>query len=657
MNAMSTRRTLLALSLPALALRVLYLLEIRKVLFFDHPVLDALEYVKWGREVAAGHLLWPEVRIHGPLYPFFLGAVFAISPDNYLLVGLLQAVVGVGSAWIAARIAADLTEGLFAPIVAFCAIAFGWIFVYYDGQWMPTTIIVFLDLLGAWMTLRAWGPEGRTRHAVGAGFALAGSALAWGPGLALLLIAPFCIALSRPPMLARWKRAGACLLAGGALLAPVMGWNHHLAGKWGLTQGNAWLNVYVGNNPNADGLPSVRPGIAWEELTQRELKDPETYKMGTYFYWTEHSVDALRLTGKKILLVGSNEEGDPSQDIAYFRTASHALSLPWPSTGVLIPLGVVGLVAGLRDARGRRIAALGLAASAVPIAFSVCARYRLPFEALSLPLAAALLARLVRGPCGAAHTAACGAVLALGVVAFLDPAHAGDARLFRTHDYAARELLAMDRLPEALSEVEKELRSGGRDLESMYDAAVIHLAAGHREQANRLLYKLEIPNEFGEPDEDAWLFLQRGWRQIRAGGEWFLERKRPEDALTAMRYPSAWIPDYHPVIRSLIGEALRRLGRLDEAITQLSCATGVNPPIPDAWVSLGAVYGQQKEYAKAAGTLEHAVELAPGNAQAWYNLAVADHFLGRGDAALRAAERARDLGHPDGEKLLGVLRK
>ncbi len=646
---MTTRRVLLALSLPALALRILYLLEIRKVLFFDHPVLDALEYVRWGREIASGRLLWPEVRIHGPLYPFFLGAVFAISPDNYLLVGLLQAVVGVGSAWIAAMIAKELAEGLLAPVVAFCAIAFGWIFVYYDGQWMPTTFIVFLDLLGAWMTLRAWSTEGQMRHAAGAGLAFAGSALAWGPGIAFLPVAALGIAFSRPPMLARWKRAGVSLLAGGVLLAPVMAWNHHLSGKWGLTQGNGWLNVYIGNNPTADGLPSVRPGIAWEELTEQELQDPGMYLLGAYSFWADHPGDALRLAGKKLVLVASDAEVDPSQDIAYFRTASHALSLPWPSSGVLIPLGVVGVVVALRDPRGRRLSTLALAALAVPMAFSVCARYRLPFETLSIPLGAALLARLVRGPFGAAHTAACGAVLTLTLVAFLDPAGAGETRLFLTHDYAARELLAVGRLSEAQSEVELERRIDEGNLEVMYDEAVIHIATGNRVQAGLLLDGIDASH-------GGWKLRRFNWRRVRAAGEMFLAQKRPGDALLAMRYPSAW--DWpHPVVASVIGRALLQLGRLDEAIVQLTRATAVSPPIPDAWVDLGAAYGQKKEYAKAAETLEHAVELAPGNAQGWFQLAFAYHLLGRADDALRAAQRACDLGHPDGEKLLRAIRK
>ncbi|MEK7865155.1 MAG: tetratricopeptide repeat protein [Planctomycetota bacterium] len=653
-------RWLSVLTLPALALRIVYLLEIRKVLFFDHPVLDALEYVRWGREVAAGQLLWTELRIHGPLYPFFLGAVFAISPDNYLLVGILQSIVGVASAWIAAMIARELIDGLIAPIVAFCCIAFGWIFVYYDGQWMPTTFIVFFDLLGAWMTLKAWGEGAKYRHALGAGLAFAASALAWGPGIAFLPVAALCIAFTRPPALVAYKRAGACLLAGGALLAPVLARNHYVSGQWTLTQGNAGLNFYIGNNPDADGLPSVRPGLEWESLTQRGLRR-DLLADGVTF-WMEQPAVAARLFGRKSCLLVANPEVCPSQDIGYFREASRALSLPWPSSGVLLPLGVVGLLVALGRPAGRRVVALSTPVLTLPVVFTVCARYRLPFEALSAPLAGLFVAWI---SCGGGRFAlralAGGAAALIAILSFADPMGAGTARIFRTHDYVARELFYGGRYEEALDEVQLQRDVDPRDVEVLYDEAVIRLALGQHLDA-RFWQRQGV---------DARTSGYAFWTVVRGAAEHFLRQGRPGLALGAIRlsmggerpleddyrYIARRLALKSPVLCGLTGEALRQLGRLVEAIECLRLATSYKPPITDAWVSLGAALGQKGEFAEAAKVTEEATRLAPENAQAWFNLASAYHFLGRKDDAIRAATRARDLGHAEAEKLLRVLRR
>ncbi len=61
-----------------IALRLAYLAEFAESPLFRHPHgPDVQEYVAWAREILAGRLLWPEVRIHSPLYPYFLAALQA----------------------------------------------------------------------------------------------------------------------------------------------------------------------------------------------------------------------------------------------------------------------------------------------------------------------------------------------------------------------------------------------------------------------------------------------------------------------------------------------------------------------------------------------------------------------------------------------------
>ena len=91
-----------AVFLAALALRVAHVLAIREAPFFSALIVDAAAYDAWAQRLAGGDWLGSGVFYQAPLYPYFLGAVYALLGRDLLLVRLVQAGIGALSCvWVA----------------------------------------------------------------------------------------------------------------------------------------------------------------------------------------------------------------------------------------------------------------------------------------------------------------------------------------------------------------------------------------------------------------------------------------------------------------------------------------------------------------------------------------------------------------------------
>ena len=77
-----------------LGVRLLHLSQIRTAPFFDLLMGDAQSYHAWALQIASGDVIGSEVFYQAPLYPYFLGLVYAALGDAPMVVRLCQAVVG-----------------------------------------------------------------------------------------------------------------------------------------------------------------------------------------------------------------------------------------------------------------------------------------------------------------------------------------------------------------------------------------------------------------------------------------------------------------------------------------------------------------------------------------------------------------------------------
>lgn len=88
------------------------------------------------------------------------------------------------------------------------------------------------------------------------------------------------------------------------------------------------------------------------------------------------------------------------------------------------------------------------------------------------------------------------------------------------------------------------------------------------------------------------------------------------------------------------GALLRRLGRMDEAVSAYRVIADLRPDVPDVWTSIGCLLleaGRDEEAAHAFGA---ATELDPRDALAWNNRGVAQIRMGQRDEGLESIRRA-----------------
>ena len=83
--------------LLALTVRLIHVWQIRRSPFFDVLLGDAHGYDEWARRIAGGEWMGRDVFYQAPLYPYFLGVIYATIGHSLLAVRVIQAVIGAGS--------------------------------------------------------------------------------------------------------------------------------------------------------------------------------------------------------------------------------------------------------------------------------------------------------------------------------------------------------------------------------------------------------------------------------------------------------------------------------------------------------------------------------------------------------------------------------
>jgi 4-amino-4-deoxy-L-arabinose transferase-like glycosyltransferase len=90
-------RAVILVGACALAVRCMYLWQLRRAPFFELRLGDAEAYHAWAQRIAAGDWLGHEAFYQAPLYPYFLAALYRVLSDAAATVRLVHAVLGAAS--------------------------------------------------------------------------------------------------------------------------------------------------------------------------------------------------------------------------------------------------------------------------------------------------------------------------------------------------------------------------------------------------------------------------------------------------------------------------------------------------------------------------------------------------------------------------------
>lgn len=648
----------------AFSVRLMHVLQMQGTPYFDVLMGDAKAYDRWARALAAGDWIGRDVFYQAPLYPYFLGVIYALAGTDLLVARVIQALVGATSCVLLGAAVSRLVSPR-AGLAAGLALALWAPAIFFDGLLQKSVLDVFFVCLALWLISRiapqrsrwAWLALGAT---MGALALTRENALALGAVLAVW-------AAWRPD-----RRVALAAFVAGLIvvLAPVVARHYMIDGGVYLTTSQFGPNFYIGNNPRADGTyASIRFGRGSPEYERLDATEEAETAAGRRLtpaevssYWTRQALGFiaseplawLKLMGRKALLLVNRSEMLDTESLESYSDWSTVLWLTsWYSHfGLLVPMAVAGALVTWRAARRRDaappaasglwvVAALTLAYAASVMVFYVFARYRYPLVPFLLIFAATLVEPRTRaGARPFARAAAIGplVVIAAAVAAnwpLLSPA------LMRaiTENNLATELQEAGRHDEAVARYRRAV-----ELEPGFATARINLANAllARGDAGGAVdhYRAALPqtppsasaqNNFGTAlaatgDRDAAIAAFRAALRIdpdsalahRNLGNLLVDAGAHSEGRAHLERSVQLAPADPEAVYDLATVLLAE-ERFDAAATRFATALRLRPDWPEAHNNLGIALASQGRIAEALPHFERAVALAPGFAQASAN--------------------------------------
>ena len=668
----------------ALALRLFYLVEARDSPYADTLVLDAQEYDTLADDLLGGDWLLEERRayVHGPLYVYLLAAL-KLGGADYAAIRIFQAVLGALSCVLILRLASRVSA-FPVPLVAGLLAAGYWPFVFFHGELLATTLVLFLELvLADFLLSRARAMSWRAAAVAGVLLGLLvttrSNALLLLPALLwwvyrspdgeseLQAVGP-ADGPSRPPGTgptrptpeagAAGKRRALRLLGvcAGLLvsLAPFLVRNQVVQGTPLPFQGS-W-SLYMGTNPAADGTPYARQGLSWQRLEVLPFAEGHTTPVarGRFFrdaslrYVWEHPADYLGLLYRKFRLFWHAFEVPVSADMRYAEANSRLSRLLILSFGVLAPVALVAMLRGWRGQPERVLLRSFVGVFlATGLLFTVCARYRLPAVPFLIVFAAEGAWQLMLWTRARDYARvlpfAVGVALAAVLVHTGVDAHQVDH--LRSSWLVGQTHMRNQQYELAEQAYLRAMQSDPLDSDVRNSLGAVYYRQGREEEAEKAYRKAaELSPDHALP----WLNLGH---LLAEKGRLPEAREALQQALDLDPRPNAQYQGHHG------------LGNLHLARQDFPAAHAAFSRALEFRERSGAYYGLANACAhlglneEQVEALEQAVALEPGFAAAYGNLAAAYLQQGEYDAAEEAARQAiaHDPESPHGYRLLGAV--
>ena len=342
----------------ALTLRFAHLWSMRKSPLSRVLLGDARAYDLWARQIAGGDWLGRDVFYQAPLYAYFVGALYAIH-HSLTLVRACQAVIGAGACALVGYAAHRLfgkSAGLAAGLMLACYAPS----VFFDGLVQKSVLdVFFICLLLALLSGPMADPQrehGRWRWPL-IGVTLGALGLTRENALLFVPVIVGWIWLDSSQRARHPGRRTAMLLAGLSLiLLPVGVRNLFSGGEFHLTTTQSGPNLFIGNNPEADGtyvpLRAVRGSPEYERLDATEIASRAAGRAlspgEVSDYWIGRALDYIRtnprdwlaLEARKLRLLTNVTEAIDTESQESYEDDSPPLRLVARVAhfGVLLPL-------------------------------------------------------------------------------------------------------------------------------------------------------------------------------------------------------------------------------------------------------------------------------------------------------------------------------
>jgi 4-amino-4-deoxy-L-arabinose transferase-like glycosyltransferase len=391
----------------ALLVRLVYIWQIRDAVFFDLKMGDAETYDQWARQIAAGDWIGKEVFQQAPLYPYFLGLIYAIFGTDALVLRLCQAVIGA----LSCVLLADATRRLFKrPGVGLAAGILAALYapaIFFDVLIQKSVLDMLFMSLCLWLISRL-AEVPRLRTWFGLGLAMGGLTLTRENAILMLpVLLIWALLHFRKAGVKRWGWAGLMLAGFLAVTLPVGLRNLAVGGEFVPTTAQLGLCLWIGNNPQADGTyQALIPGHGVARYEPRDAQQLAEQAAGralspaqvsqffvsqAVHYAKSQPLEWLKLEAMKFALFLNTMELVDTESLESYAERSSLLRVLYRlfNFGVLAPLAVLGLWLTWSRRRDMWVLyMLMLAYVASAVLFFIIARYRYPLAILMIPFAA-----------------------------------------------------------------------------------------------------------------------------------------------------------------------------------------------------------------------------------------------------------------------------
>jgi tetratricopeptide (TPR) repeat protein len=581
---------------------------------------DGETFDAWAQQIARGNWLGNGAFYQAPLYPYLLGALYALAGHSLLAVQVLQAALGALSCVLVAD-AARRSFGREVGLLTGVLLAVYAPAIYY-GVLLEKSALTLFELALLFHTLARCGERPTAGRFAAVGLILGAIALTReNATLLLFAVVPWIWWANRavpPPRRASWS----CAVAAGILvfLLPVAIRNRAVTGEFVITTTNFGSSLYIGNHAGADGLYSpLRVGRGhsrYESVDATEIAEANighgsglssseisAYWRDAALTWMKaHPAAWLALMGRKFRWLCSDREWMDSQSYIVARDESPLLGFlgSFARWGSLFPCALLGLCVAWNRRRSLALwyASILLLAGGIAL-FWIFGRFRLGLCVCLAPFAAVGVAWVIASMRERAGRKLLGAtaVLSLGAACAFWPVP-GELEYPVAGTYA---------------NLGSALLRGERTLEAR--------AAFERSRGDR-------------PDYAA-AYLGLGTICSLAGDI--------EGATSNLEHAAALEPALAAYCKLVLAELEQRRGHSDEARIQLRAAMAAGVSTAEDYYRIGLLERQLGEPTLARAAYERALAIRPGYVEAHNNLGYLLAHLGLEAEALGHYERALAL--------------
>ena len=392
----------------AIAIRVLHLIDYHALPDWSQLKMDHWYHHHWAESIAGGNILGDTTYFRAPFYAYCLGALYSLFGDSLWVSRLFGVAIGLVTILLVYLIARRLF-GRTAGIVAALLEAIYPINIYYEAELLLDPLFTLL-LLASLHRLLIWRTVPTRNNLLFTAILLGLAAITRPTALvpAALLVAWMLV--MRTDLRTRLHNAAIVLGGLAIVIMPISVRNLVVAGDPVLIASQGGINLFLGNNDDADGVSAAMPepyGNIWrirditylaEKAEGRALKPSEIsgyWQRQAQSWIFSHPVTAARLYAKKIWLSLGNREISNNRNIdAFFGGIPYLKYFPF-GFAFLLGLAVIGVIIGWRLYPEIRIIAAVIATLLiVNAAFFVTSRFRLPIIPLLILLGSVAIIHL-----------------------------------------------------------------------------------------------------------------------------------------------------------------------------------------------------------------------------------------------------------------------